>query len=81
MKIQGSLDETEDQFLLFLNGYSIYDYDRVLKEEQDDADGDAPKRSNKISAATFIINEREVLESAEEKSLRALQATIERIVN
>ena len=71
MKIQGRLDETEDQFLLFLNGACIYEYDRIIKEEQDEADGDAPKRSNEISAATFKINQREVIESTE-KSLHAL---------
>ena len=30
MKIQGRLDEDEDQFILFLNGESIYEYDRII---------------------------------------------------
>ena len=80
LKIQGRLDEEEDQFILFLNGESIYEYDRIIKTEQDEADGDASKHSKMISAAIFKINQREVLESTE-KSLRALQATIERTVN
>ena len=44
MKIQGRLDETEDQFMLFLNGYSIYEYDRYIEKTQDEADGDGKKK-------------------------------------
>ena len=57
--------------MLFLNGYEIYEYDKYLEKSQDEADGEAKTRTNKISAETFKINEKEVFESTE-KSLRAL---------
>ena len=79
MKLMAQLALSKDQFQLDINGDDVFDLQRYVEEEEKkEGDTDALQSAKKISAAKFNVNDLEILETGVKKSLRGLQAAIDR---
>ena len=79
MKIMAKLAERGNEFDLFLNGSSIYDYNRYVEQTDDESAKVDGKIMRKIQADLFNLNGAVILEK-NDKIINGIKNTIKRLV-